>query len=57
METVNLSLPANDYSESDQKYPNFLWRCYEKLSAIGEKYYIPTWMDKGDQDPDKWPFY
>jgi len=47
METVNLSLPANDYSESEQNYLNFFWRWYEKLSSIGEKYFIPTWMDKG----------
>jgi hypothetical protein len=57
METVNLSLPSTEYLESDQIYLSSFWRWYEKLSSISEKYFIPDWMDKDSQDPDKWPFY
>ena len=57
METVNLNLPSTQFSESDQEYQNPFWRWYEKLSLIGEKHFIPHWLDKEDQDPDKWPFY
>lgn len=57
METVNLSLPSTEYLESDRNYLNSLRRWYEKLSSLGKKYFIPEWIDKDSQDPDKWPFY
>lgn len=57
METVNFSLPLSEYSESDQNYQNSFLRWYEKLSSLGEQYFIPEWIDKDSQDPDKWPLY
>ena len=57
METIDLSLPSTEFSESNNKHQNPFWRWYEKVSSICEKYYIPDWIDKDCQDPDKWPNY
>jgi hypothetical protein len=57
METVNFGLPPTQYPESNQEYQNSFWRWFEKLSSIGEMYFVPDWLAREDQDPDKWPFY
>jgi hypothetical protein len=57
MKTVNLRLPSAEFSEFVRIYQNFFWRWYEKLCSICEKYFVPDWMDKDCQDPDKSPYY
>jgi len=57
MEAVELRPLLAEITESDTKYQNSFWRWYEKLISFSEKELIPEWVDKNDQNPDKWPFY
>jgi hypothetical protein len=57
MQAVELNLPLPEITESDKKFQNSFWHWYEKLASFCEKELMPGWVDKNNQNHDKWPFY